>query len=118
VRKVNLTDLAVRSLPPGYHFDAKLPSFGIWIGKNRKTWLVVRGASRTKVTLGHYPALSLADARKKAFAAFGAQQAKPITPTFPKALELFLANRSKTLRPGSLKQLSWDLKKISTGRNG
>jgi integrase len=112
VQKVALTDLAVRSLPTGYHFDAKLPSFGIRVGKTRKTWVVIRGTNRTKVTLGYYPALSLAEARKKAFAAFADQhQTKPITPTFPKALELFLANRSKTLRPGSLKQLSWDLKK-------
>ena len=55
----NLTDLLVRSLEPGLHFDSKVPAFGIRVGKSRKTWVVVKGRNRTKVSLGHYPELSM-----------------------------------------------------------
>src|SRR5271156_6264823 len=61
-----LTDLSVRSLPEGLHLDARLPSFGIRVGKKRRTWIVIKGKNRTKISLGHYPAMSLADARKRA----------------------------------------------------
>ncbi|MGA8583656.1 MAG: Arm DNA-binding domain-containing protein [Roseiarcus sp.] len=61
-----LTDLSVRNLPEGLHLDARLSSFGIRVGKRRKTWIVIKGKNRTKVSLGQYPAMSLADARKRA----------------------------------------------------
>ena len=63
-----LTDLSVRNLPEGLHLDARLPSFGIRVGKKRKTWIVIKGKNRTKISLGHYPAMSLADARRRAMA--------------------------------------------------
>src|SRR5271157_5475965 len=86
----NLTDLAIRTLPEGLHLDTRLTSFGIRVGKKRKTWVVIKGKNRTKVALGHYPAISLADARKRALlalAASGTDQAA--SPTFPIAFKEF-----------------------------
>jgi hypothetical protein len=50
-----LTGLSVRNLPEGLHLDARLPSFGISVGKKRRTWIVIQGKNRTKISLGHYP---------------------------------------------------------------
>jgi integrase len=63
---IKLTDLSVRSLPPGKYFDLTTPAFGIRVGKNRRTWIVMRGADRQLITLGHYPAVSLQTARSEA----------------------------------------------------
>src|SRR5271170_7039111 len=68
-----LTDLTIKNLPPGLHFDARLTSFGIRVGKKKKTWVVIKGKNRTKVSLGHYPALSLHDARRKALMALASR---------------------------------------------
>jgi integrase len=108
----NLTDLTVQKLPEGLHFDTKLPSFGIRVGKRRRTWLVIRGTNRTKVTLGHYPALTLAEARKKALGALSSpEQGKPRI-SYEKAVEAFLALprwrfHSRRVLQSSLKHFSW-----------
>jgi hypothetical protein len=103
-----LTDLTVRSLPQGLHFDARLTSFGIRVGKTKKTWIVIKGANRTKVSLGHYPALSLHDARRKALLALASADA-PIERSaprlFPDVLQTFLAQQEEMLRPLSLYQI-------------
>lgn len=107
-----LTDMTVQKLPPGLHFDAKMPSFGIRVGKTRKTWIVVKGPNRTKVALGHYPAISLQDARKKAHHAFAAPDVRNASITFPEALAAFLAQdkwrfHSKRVLASSLKHFPW-----------
>lgn len=59
-----LSDLTISNLKtPGYHWDA-LPGFGIRIGKQRKTFVIVKQGRRQ--SLGVYPHLSLADARHMA----------------------------------------------------
>ncbi len=108
-KSAKFTDITIRSLPEGLHFDARTPGFGIRVGKNRRTWLVVKGASRTKVRLGHYPQLSLQDARKKALVALGSPMEPTATPTFPEALNAFLAQdkwrgRSKYVLEQSLRR--------------
>lgn len=63
----HLTDIVVSRLKePGTYFDETTPAFGVRVGKNRKTWIVMRGQQRQRVRIGHYPAISLADARKEA----------------------------------------------------
>jgi integrase len=63
----HLTDIVVSRLKsPGTYFDETTPAFGVRVGKSRKTWIVMRGIERQRVRIGHYPALSLADARKEA----------------------------------------------------
>ena len=107
-----LTDLSVRNLPEGLHLDARLPSFGIRIGKRRRTWIVIKGNNRTKISLGHYPAMSLADARKRAMAELSkppsASEAANM-PSYPEALAEFHAIHTADLRPRSAYQLSRNL---------
>jgi hypothetical protein len=88
---VVLTDLTVRSLGEGLHLDSRLPSFGIRVGKHRRTWVVLLGETRTKSRLGHYPALSLSEARRKALVALGTPFLKSEAPGFPDALDEFLS---------------------------
>jgi len=102
----NLTDLAIRTLPEGLHLDTRLTSFGIRVGKKRKTWVVIKGKNRTKVALGHYPAISLADARKRALLALAANETEQITtPVFSEALSEFLEKHLAHLRPVSAYQI-------------
>lgn len=108
----NLTDLSVQKLPEGTHFDGKLRNFGIRVGKNRRTWIVVKGDNRTKVTLGHYPALSLADARKRAQETFVAPTHTKPRISFPDALTAFLAlprwrESTRTVMRSTLKPFTW-----------
>jgi integrase len=92
------------------HLDTRLASFGIRVGKNRKTWIVIRGKNRTKVSLGHYPAISLADARKRALAALAAAETDQLaSPTFPVALREFEEKHVAHLRPRSAYQLKRNL---------
>jgi integrase len=63
----HLTDIVVQRLKePGIYYDESTPAFGIRIGKHRKTWVITRGKARERVSIGTYPGLSLADARKQA----------------------------------------------------
>ena len=67
---ISLTDISVKALKPTAkqvkYFDANLPAFGVRVGKNRKTFVVMTGRDRKLVALGHYPETPLADARKEA----------------------------------------------------
>jgi integrase len=87
----NLTDILVQKLPEGLHFDAKVKSFGMRVGKSRKTWIVVKGENRTKITLGHYPDIPLTEARKLALDAIRAPTWSKPRIAFPDALQAFLA---------------------------
>jgi len=59
--RLHLTDLVVQRLgTPGIYYDTKKPAFGIRVGKSRKAWVITRGTDRQRITVGHYPAMSLA----------------------------------------------------------
>src|SRR5256885_690167 len=65
--QLHLTDVVVQRLNTvGIYYDTTTPAFGIRVGKHRKAWVITRGADRERVTLGKYPAMSLAEARKQA----------------------------------------------------
>ena len=85
------------------------PAFGIRIGKSRKTWIVLKGKNRDKVTIGHYPALSLQEARIKALVALGSPYAPSQAPTFIEARADFLEAQEKRLRPYSFYQAKRNL---------
>jgi integrase len=86
---MKLTDLIVKSLPIGKHFDSTTPAFGIRVGKNRRTWIVMKGKERQLIRLGHYPALSLAEARTKGKQLLAATQFTHERVTFQQAYDLF-----------------------------
>lgn len=107
-----LTDLAIQRLPEGVYHDTKTPAFGIRVGKNRRTWFYVHAKNRKRIGLGHYPALSLADARKRALVALGSPHDERPTIAFKDALETFLAlprwrPQSKKVLTSSLRHFTW-----------
>jgi integrase len=67
---LHLTELSVRALKPTEtyktYWDATTPGFGVRVGKRAKTWTIMRGLTRERVTIGRYPDLSLSDARIEA----------------------------------------------------
>jgi len=67
---LRLTDISVRALKGSEkyetYWDTQTPAFGIRVGKRTKTWTVMRGRSRERITIGKYPDLSLSDARAEA----------------------------------------------------
>lgn len=74
-----LTDTSVKNLKPRearYEaFDAQLPGFGVRVAPTgRKTWIVFgrQNGRRTRVSLGTYPQMSLAEARTEAVEALRA----------------------------------------------
>jgi integrase len=106
VPKIAFTDIAIRGLKPGEYFDAKTPSFGIRVGKNRKTWIVMRGSKdRVRIRVGHYPALSLSEARKKAFISLGGPHAQQQRPSFKWALDAFIEIHVPTLKPRTQREI-------------
>jgi integrase len=106
-----LTDISVRALQgsasnPKF-FDTKTPGFGIRCGLKRKTWVVMRGKNRELITLGHYPDLSLSDARAKAKKLLATEPvARTVRITFAEARDEFLEQNyqgSKSAWPGIVK---------------
>jgi integrase len=64
-----LTDLSIRALSSERrvdYWDTKTPGFGIRVGPRGKTFILKQGGTRR--TVGAYPAVTLQEARKKAFA--------------------------------------------------
>ena len=92
---MHLTDLAIRALPhppvgQKDYVDDSQPGLMVRVGKRTKTFMVVvsKSKARERVTLGRYPATSLADARSKAKALVGEAQErknKPPRMTFDEA---------------------------------
>lgn len=96
----HLTDIVVLRLrTPGTYFDETTPAFGIRVGKNRKTWIVMRGRQRTRTRIGHYPAMSLADARKEARKLLAEPVARHTGITFKAAYDLFKVQHITTKKP-------------------
>lgn len=110
--KILLTDVTVQRLKPGLYFDSRTPSFGIRVGANRRSWLVVRGPNRTKVSLGRYPEVSVKEAHRKAMLALAAPAVRMALLTFPEARDAFLAQgkwrySSRRALVSSLKHFTW-----------
>lgn len=73
------------------YMDDTTPGFGIRVGLRSKTWTVVRGRNRERLTIGKYPDLSLAEARAEAKRLLSTEpEAKALPKTFKEAREEFL----------------------------
>jgi integrase len=68
--RAHLTDITIRALKANgartTYWDSQLRGFGLRVGNNTKAWLVMRGKTRERTTIGHYPEMPLAIARQKA----------------------------------------------------
>jgi integrase len=88
--RTHLTDVVVSRLKePGTYFDESTPAFAVRVGKNRKTWFVIRGRERERTNIGQYPAVSLADARKEAKKLLTEAPAKHSKMTFSAACDFY-----------------------------
>ena len=84
--QIRFTDIAVSKLKEGVYFDETTRSFGIRVGKTRRTWFVLRGRQRERICFGHYPALPLADARRRARRLLAGEPESTASVTFDDAL--------------------------------
>lgn len=68
--QMHLTEIVLRALKGSEKYetiyDSTTPGFGIRVGKRSKTFVVVRGRNRERISIGRYPDISLSDARKEA----------------------------------------------------
>lgn len=64
--RTHLTDKSIKTYRTGHYWDDHTPGLGVRVGKHAKTWIIMRGREREKITLGRYPSLSLSDARTEA----------------------------------------------------
>ena len=93
--RLHLTDVVVSRLSElGTYIDKTTPAFGLRVGKNRKAWFVIRGRERLRTTIGLYPAVSLADARKET-----AMPTKAERVSFGEAYETFKKEHLATKKP-------------------
>lgn len=101
---LRLTDLAIQRLPPaGPHvtyWDDALPGFGIRIGKHSRTFVVMKGRNRRRVSLGRYPLTTLKDARTRAHALMGDfdRFTQKAGPKASQVVAEYLAEQSKKTR--------------------
>jgi integrase len=88
--KLHMTDIVVSRLKDcGTYWDETTPAFGLRVGKNRKTWFVIRGRERLRSNIGQYPSVGLAEARKEARKLLTEEPVKGDRITFNAAYELF-----------------------------
>ncbi len=121
---MHLTDLSVKklSLPKGAKadqhtfFDDSFKGFGVRVSVGgTKTFVLIHGKKRTRVTLGRYPDLSLADARSKARKVLGEAQDKPLrgqsTIAYTDASVQFLEDARVHTKPSTFTEYERLLKK-------
>ena len=118
---MHLTDIVIRNLQPPEkgqvtYTDDSISGFGIRVSQGGvKTFVLVYGRSRTRMTIGRYPTISLADARTKArevLAEWTLGKHRVPTISFADALTQYITNRlEKELRPSSAKEAARVLKK-------
>jgi integrase len=97
---VSLTDKGVRALDAPdsgqiTYWDKSLKSSGLRVSQGgARSWVVMLGKERRRITIGKYPAVSLADARKHARTLIAEQtlgKFRPARTSFDAALKEFLA---------------------------
>jgi len=95
--RVHLTDMAVRSIKPseGYatYWDTKLPGFGVRVGLRTKTFVVMRGDERRRITVGSYPDMELAEARREARRLLSTHEPRASNATLQELVDLFFQVR-------------------------
>jgi integrase len=105
---MRFNDLTIKALPEGKHFDPSTPGFGIRVGKNRCTWIVVRGKQRRIIRLGHYPHMPLAEARTKGKQLLAATLIDHERLTFQEAYDQFCL----TYLPAKKARTQYDYKRV------
>lgn len=106
----HLTDITVRALKPApniTYWNQTTPGFGIRVGRQSKTWTIMRGAERERICFGRYPALSVAEARAKAKRLLLEEpESKAIVLTFAAARDLYIEQHTGRFRTKEAKRLT------------
>ena len=109
--KLRLTDLAVKKLPltdggQTTYWDETTPNFGIRCAARSKSYVVLLGDARQRKTLGRYPDLSLAEARKRAKLLMSQHAFAPKTApdhAYPLVVAAYLADCEGRVRDNTMK---------------
>lgn len=109
--KLRLTDIVVRNLKPTVsqttYWDTAsgLPGFNVRVSRQgTRTFTLVLGSDRRRITLGRYPAISLQEARKKAQRLLAEHTLNPHASSisFGEALDLFITTHCRQKnKPGT-----------------
>lgn len=104
---LNLTDLAVRQLSFSddqvTYWDTTIKGFGLRVSRTTKTFIVMRGKERTRISLGRYPETSLKTARASAIMEMAETPSTP-RKTFLEACSAFERDMTGKVKPDTLKQ--------------
>src|SRR5437588_9972160 len=92
---MRLTEISVRALKGSEtyvtYFDDTLPGFGVRVGKRSRTFIVLRGKQRQRVSIGKWPDLTVGEARAEAKRLLIEEvQPQPAGIRFEKARDAFL----------------------------
>ena len=111
--KTLLTDLMIKNLKPPARgqqttWDTQLTGFGVRVSQGgSKTFVVMHGQRRKRVTIGRYPLVPLAEARKKArqiLLVATLDPSKVPSAPFDVAVERFLTMREPEVRPATFRE--------------
>lgn len=105
--KITLTDLTIKSLKPAAqtdYWDSGLSNFGLRAGPKRKTFQILLGKKRQRITIGRYPDISLSDARRKAMQLLGATRQNMPSVRFENARADFLDHQRKNNKPSTVRE--------------
>lgn len=105
--RLHLSDLAIRRLKPPLqgqtkYRDTVLPGFGLVVGRRTKTFFITVGEQRRNLTVGRYPEMNLATARKAAIKLMAEAPSKTRVERLPQLVALYLADCRTRLRPSSV----------------
>lgn len=109
-KKLNFTDLSLRTLGPGEYWDTKLPAFGFRVGKFSRTFFLKKHNRR--ITIGRFPSVTLQSARSRALGLKGDNSHITSNIKLGEALDLFLASHCKSYRPASKFQAEYLFRKL------
>lgn len=118
--QAHLTDLAIKALkadgPQTMYFDtaAGIPGFGVRVSEKTKTFCLIVGKRRQRLTLGRYPVIGLSDARaeaKRILAERTLGQHQPPSLSFAEAYQTFQTIHLATVAPRTAEDYRYILDK-------
>lgn len=109
-KKLNFTDLSLRSLPEGEYWDTKLQAFGLRVGKTSRTFFLKKNNRRIK--LGRFPSMTLQSARTRAMGLKSDNSPVSSNIKLGEGIDLFLSTHCKTHRPASKFQAEYLFRKL------
>lgn len=114
--RIAFTDLSLRKLAhpekgQARYFDEHLPAFGLTVGKLTKTFIVIHGPNRKLRTIGKYPEVSLADARRAAKRMLAEEPERNGTANLQTIVRTYLDECRKRLRHNTYREYERHLRK-------